>query len=176
MRIFRVGLDPCGLWPEGDNTSVCVCVGVGGVTLRIDDALYPVAISNEIQPHANRSLKLAGLEMNQSTLSVIPNEQGGVIDDTMITKCPDHIYQVINAGCGQKDLDHLDEQLGRFGGDVNLEVAWETDRGLFALQGTVGCPLLASFPGAMSLLRLTSHTLDPDCLVQDPKRTSSCSA
>jgi len=76
-----------------------------------------------------------GLGMNQSTLSVIPNAEGGVIDDTMITKCPDHIYQVINAGCGDKDLAHFDEQLGKFGGDVNLDVAWETDRGLFALQG-----------------------------------------
>jgi glycine cleavage system aminomethyltransferase T len=37
-----------------------------------------------------------GLGMNQSTLSVITNETGGVIDDTMITKCPDHIYQVID--------------------------------------------------------------------------------
>lgn len=81
------------------------------------------------------SVVVAGLGLNQSTLSVIPNEQGGVIDDTMITKCSDHIYQVINAGCGQKDLDHFDEQLGLFGGDVNLEVAWEKDRGLFALQG-----------------------------------------
>ena len=27
---------------------------------------------------------------------------GGVIDDTMVTKCPDHIYQVVNAGCADK--------------------------------------------------------------------------
>ena len=37
-----------------------------------------------------------GLAVNTSTLSVITNEEGGVIDDTMITKCTDHIYQVID--------------------------------------------------------------------------------
>jgi aminomethyltransferase len=50
--------------------------------------------------------------MNKGTLSVITNETGGCIDDTMITKCEDHIYQVINAGCADKDLAHFDEQLG----------------------------------------------------------------
>ena len=80
--------------------------------------------------------------MNSSTLSVIPNEQGGVIDDTMITKCSDHIYQVINAGCAEKDLAHFDEQLGSFGGDVNMEVTWYNDRGLFALQGPCAHPTL----------------------------------
>lgn len=46
----------------------------------------------------------------------------------------DHIYQVINAGCADKDLAHFDEQLGLFGGDVHMDVQWD-NRGLFALQG-----------------------------------------
>lgn len=78
---------------------------------------------------------IEGLAVGDSTLSVITNEIGGAIDDTMITKCEDHIYQVVNAGCAEKDLAHFDEQLGLFGGDVNLEVAWYEDRGLYALQG-----------------------------------------
>jgi len=80
-----------------------------------------------------------GLEPMRGTLSVIPNEQGGVIDDTMITKCHskehgEHVYQVINAGCADKDLKHFDEQLGKFGGDVKMDVLWDS-RGLYALQG-----------------------------------------
>eukprot|EP00041_Stephanoeca_diplocostata_P006337 m.80713 g.80713 ORF g.80713 m.80713 type:complete len:416 (-) comp16310_c0_seq1:294-1541(-) len=78
---------------------------------------------------------IKNLPMNASTLSVITNEQGGAIDDTMITRCSDHIYQVINAGCATKDLEHFDEQLGKFGGDVHLEIGWEKSRGLYALQG-----------------------------------------
>ena len=60
----------------------------------------------------------------------------------MITKCEDHIYQVINAGCADKDLAHFDHQLGVFGGDVKMDVHWD-DRGLYALQG----------PKAMSVLQ-----------------------
>lgn len=80
-----------------------------------------------------------GLEPMKGTLSVICNENGGVIDDTMVSKCHskehgDHIYQVVNAGCAPKDLKHFEEQLGKFGGDVKMEVLWDS-RGLYALQG-----------------------------------------
>mmetsp|Transcript_34990 Transcript_34990/g.63910 ORF Transcript_34990/g.63910 Transcript_34990/m.63910 type:complete len:412 (+) Transcript_34990:66-1301(+) len=82
---------------------------------------------------------IKGLPAMRGTLSVIPNESGGVIDDTMVTKCVsdehgEHVYQVINAGCAPKDLKHFDAQLGKFGGDVKMEVMWD-NRGLFALQG-----------------------------------------
>jgi aminomethyltransferase len=79
-----------------------------------------------------------GLGMNMGTLSVIPTEEGGIIDDTMITKTMDaegeHIYQVINAGCADKDLAHFKAKMADFKGDVSLTVQWD-DRGLYALQG-----------------------------------------
>lgn len=54
------------------------------------------------------------LENMSGTLSVMPNSVGGIIDDTMITRVDrpgdDHIYQVINAGCADKDIAHLKEQ------------------------------------------------------------------
>lgn len=80
-----------------------------------------------------------GLDRMMGGLSVIPNATGGVIDDTMVTKVYDdvrgeHVYQVINAGCAPKDLKHFETEMGKFGGDVKMEVMWD-DRGLFALQG-----------------------------------------
>lgn len=92
-----------------------------------------------------------GLELMRGTLSVIPNEKGGVIDDTMVTKCHskehgEHVYQVINAGCAPKDLKHFDEQLGKFGGDVKMEVMWD-DRGLYALQGPKAVELVQRLSG-----------------------------
>jgi len=93
-----------------------------------------------------------GLKPMCGTLSVIPNEAGGIIDDTMVTKCiskehGEHVYQVINAGCAPKDLKHFEEQLAKFGGDVKLEVNWD-NRGLYALQG----------PKAMEVVgRLSGH-------------------
>jgi len=95
-----------------------------------------------------------GMKLNSGGLSVIPNEAGGVIDDTLVSKIHskehgEHIYQVINAGCAPKDLRHFEEQLGRFGGDVRMEVLWDS-RGLFALQG----------PRAVRVLeRLSSRSL-----------------
>merc|ERR1719198_32327 len=53
------------------------------------------------------------------TLSVIPTEEGGIIDDTMVTKCVSKEHG---------------EQMGKFGGDVKMEVMWD-ERGLYALQG-----------------------------------------
>jgi len=80
-----------------------------------------------------------GLKPMMGTLSVIPTEAGGIIDDTMVTKAVskehgEHVYQVINAGCAPKDIAHFEKQLGTFGGDVKMEVMWD-DRGLYALQG-----------------------------------------
>merc|ERR1712232_1107145 len=79
------------------------------------------------------------MKVNTGGLSVIPNEAGGVIDDTMVNKITskqhgEHIYQVINAGCAPKDLKHFEEELGKFGGDVKMDVLWDT-RGLYAIQG-----------------------------------------
>lgn len=95
-----------------------------------------------------------GLGRNKGILSVIPNETGGIIDDTMVTKAytdkhGEHVYQVINAGCAPKDLKHFDTELGKFGGDVKMEVMWD-DRGLYALQG----------PKAVNVLQKLSPSTD----------------
>lgn len=35
------------------------------------------------------------------------NTNGGINDDTVISKYEDHVYMVINAGCKDKDLAHM---------------------------------------------------------------------
>lgn len=78
------------------------------------------------------------LATNQMRLSVMTNEQGGIIDDCMITRKVDHIYMVINAGCKDKDIAHLNAKLKEFNAAHNADVRieelhreWE----LVALQG-----------------------------------------
>jgi len=93
-----------------------------------------------------------GLAPMRGTLSVILNEEGGVIDDTMVSKCHseahgEHVYQVVNAGCAPKDLRHFEEQLARFGGDVRMDVLWD-ERGLFALQGPKAVDVVQRLSGA----------------------------
>lgn len=87
---------------------------------------------------------IVGLEDGNGTLSVFTNEKGGIIDDTVITKVNGtEIYLVVNAGCREKDLAHLDKHLKAAkseGLDVSMVV--HDDRALLALQGPAAAPTL----------------------------------
>ena len=49
-----------------------------------------------------------GLADDQGTLSLLTTEQGGIIDDLIVTKTHlDYLYVVSNAGCEYKDLPHM---------------------------------------------------------------------
>jgi aminomethyltransferase len=73
---------------------------------------------------------LNSLENNQAALSIYTNENGGIIDDLVMTKKHDSIYVVSNAGCREKDLNHLKIEAKKW--DVDLKIM---DAGLIALQG-----------------------------------------
>lgn len=94
-----------------------------------------------------------GLAPMNGILSVIPNESGGIIDDCMVSKCHSeehgtHVYQVVNGGCAPKDLEHFKTELGKFGGDVKMDVLWDSV-GLYALQGPKAVQVLERLsPGA----------------------------
>ena len=48
------------------------------------------------------------LKDNSGCYTVLPNAEGGIIDDAIVNKVTDgHFYVVANAGCADKDLDHL---------------------------------------------------------------------
>lgn len=42
---------------------------------------------------------IAGLKSGEGRLSLIMNEEGGIVDDTVITNAGDHIYMVVNGAC-----------------------------------------------------------------------------
>eukprot|EP00892_Ulva_mutabilis_P007231 jgi/Ulvmu1/4880/UM020_0166.1 len=74
------------------------------------------------------------LEDGTGSLSVMTNSNGGIIDDTVITKVsPTEVYMVLNAGCRDKDLEHITAQHAKYSGDVTITV--HDDRSLLALQG-----------------------------------------
>ena len=84
---------------------------------------------------------LKALPVGGSTLSVFMNERGGIHDDTIVNKQPDHYYIVSNAACADKDLALLHKHLRDFlqqnqAKDVRLEVIH--DQSLLAFQGTSG--------------------------------------
>lgn len=84
---------------------------------------------------------LSSLKPFSSTLSVLLRENGGIIDDTVVTKhSSDVFYVVTNAGCRDKVLSWFETKLDKwntFGqgkeGPVKHEIL--EDWGLVALQG-----------------------------------------
>ena len=80
---------------------------------------------------------IKSLKDGTGTLSVVTNDHGGIIDDTVVTKINDtDIYIVLNGACSEKDQAHINKHLKEFkakGGDADFIV--HGDRSLLAFQG-----------------------------------------
>lgn len=77
---------------------------------------------------------IAGLKEGSGCLSLVTNETGGIIDDTVITNAGEYIYMVVNGATKFGDMKHFQEQLDKFDGDVTMEYL-EDSMQLLALQG-----------------------------------------
>lgn len=73
---------------------------------------------------------LIGLGMHRQRYSLFTNEDGGVLDDLMISRHEEGFYLVVNAACKAEDIAHL-----RAGLPASVNLTEMTDRGLIALQG-----------------------------------------
>ncbi|KAK0537448.1 Aminomethyltransferase, mitochondrial [Tilletia horrida] len=105
---------------------------------------------------------LSSLAPFTSTLSVLLNAQGGILDDTVVTKhADDRFYVVTNAGRRTEDLAWFESQLAEWSkneagskGEVKHEVldGW----GLVALQGPKAADVLGKLlDGSVDLKALT---------------------
>lgn len=77
---------------------------------------------------------IQGLGDGQGLLSLITNEQGGIMDDTVITNAGDYVYMVVNGATKFGDMEHFQQQMDKFDGDVTMEYLEDTMQ-LLALQG-----------------------------------------
>ncbi|ELU11888.1 hypothetical protein CAPTEDRAFT_170641 [Capitella teleta] len=79
---------------------------------------------------------VAALNEGQGTLSLLTNENGGIIDDLIVTNAAEgYLYVVSNAACAEKDLAHIQGTAAECrakGLDVSVEIM---ESGLIALQG-----------------------------------------
>lgn len=66
-----------------------------------------------------------GLPENCIRYSVYPTEQGNSVDDTMITRCKDHLYIIVNSACYDKDMKHFKKYLSDYPG-VKIENLYDT--------------------------------------------------
>ncbi len=74
------------------------------------------------------------LKPGEGRLSLVTNEKGGIIDDTVITNAGDFIYMVVNGATKFGDMKHFKEQMELFDGDVSMEYL-EDSMQLLAVQG-----------------------------------------
>jgi len=98
---------------------------------------------------------LKGLKPGQIRYTLLLNEQGGIIDDLMVTRIserPDTLYLVVNAACKDNDFAHIAQHLQ---GRATLK-RFE-DAALLALQGPTAAKTLAKFiPEAAAMPFMTS--------------------
>ncbi|KAI5990879.1 hypothetical protein EDD15DRAFT_2550166 [Pisolithus albus] len=103
---------------------------------------------------------LKSLSPYSSTLSVLLNENGGIIDDTVITKHSDNAFYVVtNAGRRDRDIAWFREKLdewnsGERAKDGKVEHEVLEDWGLVALQGPKAAEYLQKFTSS-DLAKLT---------------------
>jgi aminomethyltransferase len=81
---------------------------------------------------------IVDLPPNMQRYALFTNEQGGILDDLMVSNGGDHLFVVVNAACKQQDAAHLRQHLS---GHCTIEEL--TDRALLALQGPAAAAVMA---------------------------------
>jgi aminomethyltransferase len=82
---------------------------------------------------------IQGLKKGQMRYTVLLNDQGGIIDDLIITRWDDKtLYMVVNAACKDRDFAYIRQKLGSSATLTPLP-----DRALVALQGPLAESVLA---------------------------------
>ena len=108
--------------------------------------------------------EIGGLGIWRQRYTVLTNEQGGVIDDLMITRLPEYFLLVVNAACKERDFRHLRSSL-----EPGCRVEMPPQRALLALQGPAAAAVMARLNGAITDLRFMSggefSLSGYDCLV-----------
>ena len=108
---------------------------------------------------------IAGLAEGHGCLSLVTNEQGGILDDTVITNAGDHIYMVVNGATKFGDMEHFQNHMSQFDGEVCMDYLEDTMQ-LLAIQGPGAAAAVSKLlPSNFDLTRMafmtgTATTLD----------------
>lgn len=88
-----------------------------------------------------------GLGLNKMRYSLLLNEQGGILDDLMLTRQADGFYMVVNGATKFEDLGHMREHL-----PDEITINHLDDSALLALQGPEAVTALARIQPAVAEL------------------------
>ena len=95
---------------------------------------------------------IAGLAPGRTRYSLLLAEDGGILDDLMVTNRGDHFYLVVNGATKWDDIAHLREHL-----DDEITLSHLYEQALLALQGPEAVTALARLaPGVEALTFMTA--------------------
>jgi aminomethyltransferase len=96
---------------------------------------------------------IVGLAEGALRYSLLLNDQGGVLDDLMVTRRADDLYLVVNGAVKAADIDHLRA--------AGLDVSYRDDWALLALQGPEAVVALERLvPGVAALRFMRAAAFD----------------
>ncbi|WP_245455774.1 glycine cleavage system aminomethyltransferase GcvT [Neorhizobium lilium] len=87
---------------------------------------------------------ILGLKEGRQRYGFFTSDNGGILDDLMITNRGDHLLVVVNASCKEADVAHMTANL------ADCEVTLLEDRALLALQGPQAQAVLAELWAGVS--------------------------
>lgn len=106
-------------------------------------------------------MDILDLQPMRQRYTLFTNDQGGILDDFMVTNAGDHLFAVVNAACRAADVNRLERHLD--------EVEPLDDRALVALQGPRAADVLTRLcPEAGKLIFMQGGQLTVggvDCFV-----------
>ncbi|MBY4675175.1 glycine cleavage system aminomethyltransferase GcvT [Marinobacterium arenosum] len=98
------------------------------------------------------------LPVGKQRYALFTNDEGGIMDDLMVTNYGDYIYVVVNAACKDQDIAHMRANLGE---GVELEVL--DDRALVAVQGPTAAAAIARIqPAVNDMVFMDSRIMEID--------------
>ena len=128
--------------------------------------LFDVSHMGQVRLHGDNAasaieklvpVDIIGLAEGCQRYALFTNENGGIMDDLMITNAGDHLFVVVNAACKEQDIAHMQENLGS---GVEIEVL---DHALLALQGPAAAEVLARLaPDCSGMIFMTAAALEID--------------
>lgn len=143
-----------GVLKEHNHTRAAGCAG-----------LFDVSHMGQIHWYGKDAVKfieqmvvgdIASLKAGESKLSLIMNDQGGIVDDTVITNAGDYVYMVVNGGCKWKDMKHFNKYLSESKLDVKME--YQEDMQLLALQGKGAHQVVSRLAPSLDLSKMNFMT------------------
>ena len=101
---------------------------------------------------------LKSLKVNHSKYSFLLNDDGGIIDDLIVTKTSKGFCIILNAACKENDIKHISKFL-----DKNHKHLLNNDLSLIALQGPKSVEILEKLiPGVSNLKFMTGNNFIHD--------------